>query len=232
MNEKFRFNYSKLATGPWYSWSEYADPSVKPILFDPKKAASFLQAAGWKDKNKDGLLEKDFKEGTRDFVFSVLSTGDKDAEKYLTVFQEDLKKAGIRLSIKAVDWTSLLALMDKKNFDTVMLGWGSSPINPSLEVDPKQIWHSDSAKEGGSNYISYSNPKVDKLIDKSRHQLKKEERVKTLREVYRLIADDVPYIFLFNSAHYFYGVNKRIKRPKPAFQYKLGVSFWSFAKPL
>ena len=224
MNEKFRFNYSKLATGPWYSWSEYADPSVKPILFDPKEAAKLLQAAGWRDKNKDGILEKDFKEGKKDFSFSVLSTGDKDAERYLTVFQEDLKKAGVHLSIKVVDWTSLLALLDKKNFDSAMLGWGSS----SLEVDPKQIWHSDSSKTGGSNYISYSNPKVDKLIDKARRQLNKEERIKTLREVYRLIADDVPYIFLFNNPYRFYGVNKRIQRPKPALQYKLGLSFWSF----
>ena len=228
MNEKFRFNYSKLATGPWYSWSEYADSSVKPILFDPKEAARLLQAAGWRDKNKDGILEKDFKEGKKDFSFSVLSTGDKDTERYLTVFQEDLKKAGIHLSIKVVDWTSLLALMDKKNFDSAMLGWGSSPINPSLEVDPKQIWHSDSSKTGGSNYISYSNSKVDKLIDKARRQLKKEERVKTLKEVYRLIASDVPYIFLFNNPYRFYGVNKRIQRPKPTFQYKVGMSFWSF----
>ena len=207
MNEKFRFNYSKLATGPWYSWSEYADPSVKPILFDPKEAAKLLQAAGWRDKNKDGILEKDFKEGKKDFSFSVLSTGDKDAERYLTVFQEDLKKAGVHLSIKVVDWTSLLALLDKKNFDSAMLGWGSS----SLEVDPKQIWHSDSSKTGGSNYISYSNPKVDKLIDKARRQLNKEERIKTLKEVYRLIADDVPIYSYLTILIVFMGSIKEYK---------------------
>ena len=39
MNKKFLYGKSKLATGPWYSWSDYADPSVKPIPFDPKKAS-------------------------------------------------------------------------------------------------------------------------------------------------------------------------------------------------
>ena len=226
MNEKFQYNYAKLATGPWYSWSDYADPSVKPLLFDPKEAARLLQEAGWKDENKDGVLEKDFKEGKKDFTFSVLSTGNKDTERYLTVFQEDLKKAGIRLSIKAVDWTSLLALLDKKNFDSAMLGWGFG----SPEIDPKQIWHSESAKLGGSNYISYSNPKVDKLIDQARRELNRQKRIKILREVFRLIAHDVPYIFLFNRPHNFYGINKRIHTPKPTFNYTLGVRFWSFRK--
>ena len=224
MNEKFQFNSAKLATGPWYSWSDYADSSVKPILFDPKEAARLLQAAGWRDKNKDGILEKDFKEGQRDFSFSVISTGNKDTERYLTVFQEDLKKAGVRLSIKTVDWTSLLALLDKKNFDTAMLGWGFR----SPEIDPKQIWHSESAKIGGSNYISYSNPKVDKLINRARRELDRQKRIKILREVFRLIANDVPYIFLFNRSYGFYGVNKRIHTPKPTFNYRVGIRFWSF----
>lgn len=225
MNKKFNFNYYKLATGPWYSWSEYADPSVQPILFDPAEAAKLLKAAGWKDENpKDGILEKSFPEGKKNFEFSVVSTNSKDSEKYLTVFQEDLKKEGIRLSIKSLDWTTLLSVLDKKDFDMAMLGWGFS----SPAIDPRQIWHSESAVKGGSNYISYSNPEVDHLIEKARRELNKNKRIQILRKVYRLIANDVPYIFLFNIPNRFYGVNNRINRPAPFLNYDLGVSFWSF----
>ena len=208
--DKFQFGYAQLATGPWYSWSEYADPEVQPILFDPAKAVKLLQEAGWSDSNKDGVLEKQFLEGKKDFSFSLLfASGNRDTEKYLTIFQEDLKKAGIRLSLRPLDWTSFLAVLDKKSFDACLLGWSGG----SIAIDPMQIWHSRSARAGGSNYISYSNAKVDKLIDAARRELNKKKRIKLLREVYRLIADDVPYIFLFNRSYKFYGVSDRIHRP-------------------
>ena len=133
----------------------------------------------------------------------------------------------MKLSLKLLDWTSFLKILDDKKFDAVMLGWGGG----SVDLDPKQIWHTQSSLlKGGSNFISYSNPTVDKLIDKGRTQLNKRARIKAFQKVYRLIAEDVPYIFLFNSPHYFYGVNRRIERPKPTLIYFLGHEYWSLKK--
>ena len=58
MNKKFQYNQAEPARGPWYFWSDYADPSVPAIGFNPKKAIKLLQSAGWKDKDKNGVLEK------------------------------------------------------------------------------------------------------------------------------------------------------------------------------
>ena len=223
MNEKFRYNQSELARGPWYFWSDYADPTVPPIEFNPKKASQLLKSAGWLDKDKNGVLEKTIQGAKKEFSFSLFFSN-PESEKYLTLYQEDLKRAGIKLNLKVLDWVSFLRLLDDKNFDSVMLGWGGS----SIDMDPKQIWHSASAQNKGSNFISYSNPQVDDLIDKGRSQLNRQERIKTFKQVYRLIAEDAPYIFLFNNRKMFYGLNKRIKAPKPAFNYGLGMSFWKF----
>ena len=118
--------------------------------------------------------------------------------------------------------------MDDKNFDAVVLGWSAIWI----DFDPKQIWHSSSSQKGGSNYIGYSNPEVDALIDRGRSQLNKQERIKYFKKVYRLIAEDVPYIFLFNVRRGFYGVNDRIETYRPSWNYDRGLFYWTFKNPI
>ena len=222
INKKFNYSQRELARGPWYFWSHYADPHIKAIDFNPKKAIELLKSAGWKDQDKNGVLEKTIHGSKKELRFTILFSN-AESEKYLTVYQEDLKQAGIQIKLKILDWASFLRLIDDKSFDAVMLGWGGG----SIDFDPKQIWHTKSSQNKGSNFISYSNPKVDALIDQSRSQLSRKKRIKTFRKIYRLIANDVPYIFLFNSRNQFYSVNKRIHTPKDTFEYEVGLSYWS-----
>lgn len=223
MNEKFFFDSKKLATGPWYPASVYADPSVKPLEYNPKKASQLLSQSGWSDTDSDGVLDKVVNGKKVNFSFTLFFAN-KDSEKYITVYKEDLRSSGIQMNIKNLDWTSFLKLIDDRTFDAVMLGWSGG----SVDLDPKQIWHSSSSRHKGSNFISYFNPEVDMLIDKGRKQLNKKERIKTFRKVYRLIANDAPYIFMFSGYYKFYGVNERIQIPKPTFPYTTGIDFWKF----
>lgn len=226
MNQKFNYGMSLLGTGPWYRQSEYADSSVKAIPYDPKKASEILTKAGWKDEDKNGVLEKTINGKKVEFKFALLNPS-KDYEKYFTVYKEDLKKAGIDMEIKFLEWNAFMKLLDDQNFDAVALAW--SDTDP--EVDPKQIWHSASATRGGSNFISYKNPEVDKLIDQSREELDHDKRVRLLRKVYKMIADDAPYAWMFVPDYSFYGVTKKIGKPKDTFTYTVGTSYW-WAQPL
>ena len=222
MNKKFLYDQAELATGPLYRWSEYADSNVKPIAFNPKKAVQLLKSAGWKDEDKNGILEKNIKGQKKEFSFTIIFSN-PESERYLTIYKEDLKKSGIQLKLKTLDWTSFLSLLDDKNFDAVMLGWSGGN---DTDYDPKAIWHTESSRDKGNNFISYSNPKVDTLIDKGRQQFDKKERMKTFREIYRLIAEDVPYIFLFNNRNRFYAVHERVERPGDTLDYSNGLSYW------
>ena len=196
INKKFHYNQMELAKGPWYFWSDYADPSVSAIEFDPQRARALLKLAGWRDKDKNGVLEKKIQGQTRELAFKILFSNPA-SEKYLTLYQQDLKRAGIQIKLQTLDWASFLRLVRKKQFDAMLLSWSGS-----IDIDPKPVWHSESAQENGANYISYSNPRVDKLIDRGRSQLNRNERIQTFRKVYKLIAEDVPYIFIFNRRTY------------------------------
>jgi len=226
MNKKFRFGMSDLATGPTYNKSEYASSNVKPILFDPKKAQELLSQAGWKDTDNNGILDKMVNGKKEEFKFTLIYPN-KDVEKYWTMWKQDLKRAGIELDLKYLEWSSFLKLLDEGNFDTVTLSWGGG----SIEWDPKQIWHSASAVEGGSNFIAYKNPEVDKLIDQGREELDKKKRIGYFKQVYEKIAADVPYIFLFNTKYDFYVFSNKVQRPAETFKYEIGVkTWWSVSK--
>ena len=222
MNKKFNYDQKELARGPWYFWSEYADPRVEAIPFDPSKAIQLLKSAGWEDRDKNGILDKEINGQKKEFSFSILFSS-KESEKLLTLYQEDLKNSGIKISLRFLDWTSFLRLINDKNFDALMIGWSGG----SIDLDPKQIWHSKSAEGKGSNFISYSNPQVDTLINQGRSEFDKKKRIEIFKKIYRLVADDIPYIFMFNSRINFYGLNKRVSSPADAFKYDVGISHWS-----
>lgn len=226
MNEKFRMGMSKLATGPWYQDSLYASPKVKPLEFSPEKARKLLKQAGWEDSDKDGILDKMIDGKKVAFRFTLLNPT-KDIEKYLTLYKEDLAKAGVHVDLQLLEWNTFIKLLEERKFQAMVLGWGGG----SVDVDPKQVWHSASAVTGGSNFIDYKNPEVDKLIDLARSQLNRKDRIKTLQKVYEIIAADAPYTFMFNSKYYFYANRKQIATPKDTFIYDIGEDHWWLQAP-
>ncbi len=220
MNKKFYNGWNYLATSPVFVKSEQA-PANKPIEFNPKKAQELLKKAGWADTDKNGTLDKIVNGQKVEFKVSLIYSA-KDSEKYWTIFKEDAKKAGIEIELKLLEWNSFVKAIDDKNFDMMAMGWGGGDV----EDDPKQIWHSSSNGKGGSNYISYSNPEVDKLIDQARGEMDKGKRRDLFKKVYGLIADDVPYIFLFNRKFEYYGNSTKIKKTSDTFKYNFGYRSW------
>lgn len=220
MNSKFYSNMMYLATSPVYVKSDQA-PANKPIEFSPKKAQELLKKAGWVDSDKDGVLDKVINGKKTDFKITLIYAN-KDSEKYWTIVKEDAKKAGIELELRFLEWNSFVKNIDDQNFDMLAMAWGGGDV----EDDPKQIWHSSSIGKGGSNYISYKNPDVDKLIDTARVELDKEKRKQMFKKVYGMIADDVPYVFLFNKKFEFYANSSKMKKATDTFKYDFGHRSW------
>ena len=97
-----------------------------------------------------------------------------------------------------------------KKFEAVVLGWGLS-----LTPDAYSIWHSDGAKKGGFNFVSYKNTKVDTLIKKAETTIDTQKLSSYYKEIFKLIVLDNPYVFLYipNSIT---AVNKSIKNVSPS----------------
>jgi len=225
MNEKFYNNSYALTAGPVHTQSKYADPSVKPILFSPEKALKLLKEAGWTDSNQNGILDKKISNQIVEFQWTLLFPT-KSVEKYLTVYQEDLKKAGLKMSLKQLEWVSFTKALDERNFDAITLAWSPGPADDDWH--PRQIWHSISIANKGSNFISYSNPEVDRLIEATEEEMDPVKRGEMLKKLYKMIAEDSPYIFMFNPDYHFYAHSREVKMVKPTYQYGIGYQFWWF----
>ncbi len=220
INKKFRYNMSYLATGPSYVQNDSASSKVKPITYNPAKAVALLREAGWKDTEKKGVLRKVIDGKPVEFRFTLIHAS-KDREKYWTVYREDLKKVGIDMEIRLLEWNSFLKLVDEGNFDMIAMGWSGT-----VNWDPKQIWHSSSIASGGSNFIAYKNPEVDTLIDKARNEVDRMKRTNMLRKVYEMIAEDVPYIFLFNDRYSLYANSNKVGKAGDTMKYVIGEDTW------
>lgn len=232
--KKFLYDMSEPVKGPTPNVSEYASPKVKVVEFDTKKARDLLTKAGWKDEDKNGVLEKTEGGKKVEFRFS-LAYSNKDVEKYWTFYREDLKRAGIHLDLRYLEWNSFIKILDDNvevdakgeyknspSFDAVALAWGGG----DLHWDPKQIWHSSSATSGGSNFIAYKNPEVDKLIDEGRQIIDRNKRRPVFRRVYEIIAADVPYLFFMSPKYDFYAMSNKVQAPADTFKYEVGWTYW------
>jgi ABC-type transport system substrate-binding protein len=78
-----------------------------------------------------------------------------------------------------------------------------------LHSDSKQIWYSKSAENKGSNFVSYNNPEVDKLIDQATAELDGEKYFKLNQKIGALIYDDQPYAFVVEIPGFMAGFQTR-----------------------
>ncbi len=184
------FGLGSPATGPYVPNTWPYNPDVRKYPYNPEKAVQLLKEAGWKDTDGDGILDKD----GRPFRFTILTNmGNTLRMNTATIIQWKLAKIGIKVDIKAFEWSTFVnEFIDKRRFEAVILGWSISP-----DPDQYDIWYSKKTKEKEFNFVSYSNPEVDDLLEKGRRTYDIEERKKAYFKIQEILAEDLPYIFLY-----------------------------------
>ena len=198
--------YSETALGPFTPMGEQHNPDLHARSYDPQKASELLGQAGYEDRNQDGVLEN--VEG-QPFKFELDYFQDSEDTQKMVLFLKDLyARAGIVLEPKPSEWSVMLDLLKKRDFDAITLGWSSN-----LESDLYQTFHSSQIEDGGSNYISYSNPTLDKLIEQARSTVDKKQRMPLWQQAETLLYQDQPYTFLLRKKTLLF-VDKRIRNLK------------------
>ncbi len=184
------FGLGSPSTGPFVPGTWPYNPHVKKYQFNPEKSKQLLKEAGWVDTDGDGILDKD---GNK-FEFTIRTNmGNKLREKTATIIQWRLRNVGIKVEIEVIEWSAFInEFIDKRRFEAVMLGW-------AIGIDPDQydIWHSSKTREKEFNFVSYNNPEVDELLEKGRRTFNIEKRKKAYFRIQEILADDLPYIFLY-----------------------------------
>ena len=187
---------------PYKPGTRWSNPNLQPYPYDPKKAKELLKDAGFLDTDGDGILERDGKP----FTFEIITNQNKEREKSAVLIQRRLKEIGIDVKIRAIEWASFISRFIKTgDFDAVVLGW-------SLGLDPDQysIWHSSQQAPGQFNFIGYSNPNVDKLLEEGRTELNPEKRQKIYHAFAEKLLEDSPIVYL-SAGYGLTAMHKRIQ---------------------
>ena len=164
----------------------YEDHYAQYGTGDVAGAKKLMDDAGW-TLGADGIYSKD---GRR----ASFAIGHKLVDRRTQTVQQaigDCKPAGIEIiDAPAEDFND--RPLTAGDFDAALFAWVGGPVKSSLTGN-----YSSKSAGGAANYNSYSNPKVDELLKQSNAELDFAQRVKTLNEADRLMADDMHSIPLF-----------------------------------
>jgi len=192
--KKFSYGMAQRITGPLYPMCRGAyNDTLRPIPYDPIKAAQLLDEAGWVDQDGDGIREKVINSRPVKLEFEILvNAGNEVRFQIAQIIQQEAYKVGMKANIVSVDWSIFVDRTKKHAFDAYIGGWVGSH-NPQ---DLKQIWHTKSWAEGGSNYVGFGTELTDSLIMAIREEVDESRRNALYRAFHQIAYEEQPYVFL------------------------------------
>lgn len=175
---------------PQFSWAY--DRSIAEPAYDPKAADALFDAAGWR-RRRDGLRYKDGY--PLHFVYAQFPES-MTGVRVATQVQAELRAQGIGVSIKSVSNAQLFlpttGTLASGAFDIAYIPWtmGADPDDSSvLEC------------HAPSNYMRWCNARVDALERRALAANSRTLRTKLYHAIARIVAQEVPIIYLFNAQY-------------------------------
>jgi len=169
--------------------SAYDEKANNHWPYDPDSAKAILEREGWRDNDRDGILEKD------DIPFEfelVTETGNLRWEQAATIIQDQLKKIGIRVIPRLVEPAMLYGkLLPTRDFDAALTGWAVG-----LKADLAPLFHSSSFFSP-FHYTGYYSAEFDRLDEELKDAPDSDFAQCCTDNIARLLSWDLPYTWLY-----------------------------------
>jgi len=226
---KIFYNLATPCYGNYHPKNWAYNPEIEPVGYDLKMAGEKLDEAGWSIDPDDGWRYKEIDGKEVPFEFTLLTPQESPySPKIAAIYQEDLKKLGVRMSTRLIEFSSFIETVRKHEFQAEIAAWGTG-------TDPDTGWNLWRTEEysKGRNYGGYSNARVDELFALGRREFDFEKRSKIYQEIHKLIYDDQPYTWIYYRPTLAL-FNKRIKgvqfSPRGLYGFDPGFSGWWIQK--
>jgi peptide/nickel transport system substrate-binding protein len=193
---------ARAISGPFTPESWAYNNNVHPVDFNPQAASALLAGAGWTDSDKDGVIDRDGKP----FAFTMLiPSGSKTSVDQSQILQDGLRKIGVQMTITTLDSTAMFDRLLKGNYQAAMIAWTNDP-----DPDPYSLFHSSQIPPAGYNIVHYSNPEVDRLLERGRTTFDRSTRTEIYHQLHDILGSEQPYLFTVQVGMKF-AVNKRVQ---------------------
>ena len=181
------------AIPPIYQDLHY-DPGTSAYTFDPQKAESLMDAAGYQ-KGPDGI--RTMPNGKK-LSFRLFGRSDSASSKQSVQFVAGwLQDVGIDVKTKIVSEDALTEIIGQGNFDMFEWGWVVEP-DPNYQLSTFNCANR-SYRDGGSIFANlsdsfYCDPAYDQLDAKQSTQIDTAQRAATVKQMQKMVYDAAAYV--------------------------------------
>jgi peptide/nickel transport system substrate-binding protein len=180
-------------------------PEVRPIPFAPDSARRLLEDAGWRDTNRDGIVDRD---GRPLRIEADYISTDQTRQDVLVAMQSMLRRVGVDLVPRAYESSTWVQRLREGTFTASFWGWGWGP--GVVGSNAAMVFHSRSIPPAGPNFAATRNDHIDALLDAVlvEHDTL---RARTFwRELEQAMIDDVVYAPIYMDPE-LYAVHSRFE---------------------
>lgn len=174
----------------------FHNDSLQDYEYDLEKAKQKLEAAGYIDRDGDGIRED--KDGNKiEFNFTT-NSGVGVRESMCNIIKEDWKKLGFKVQYQPLEFNTLVEkLTNNYDWDVVLIGLTGSGVEP----------HGGANVYKSSGQLHLWNPcqdtpatdwekEVDELVERGAKEFDLEKRVEIYKRLQEIFYQQLPYIML------------------------------------
>lgn len=196
---------ARIAIGPLAEDHPYFDEKLLPIEYDPEKAKSMLEAAGW-DSNRELEVQ--------------VSTGNEVREKSAILIQQDLQKIGIKTKIQTLDFPTLLTNARNGDYDLCFIGSAGS-VDPSESVPNVTAGYMN-------NFAQLSDPTLGEIGESGAKEITFEACKKIYDQYQEELFKQMPMAFLYHTNDLF-AYNEKLENVREgAIDYNINKNVWEW----
>lgn len=190
--EELLNGHGEIVDGFLSSASPFYDDSLTPVSYDPEKAKTLLEEAGW--------------DGSQTIRFYV-NSGDSTFVNAASIIAAEWAAVGIKAEIQTVDFATLMSVAGTEDYDVLAVQYTYAPVDPYPDV----AW----LLGGEGSWTGYSNDTLNEALTKSQLTSDPEETKELFSVVDKKVQEDVPmfsaYVISAQGA-----VSKRITGATPS----------------
>jgi peptide/nickel transport system substrate-binding protein len=179
--EKILGGRGVVLPGSLSPYNNFADHTLQPYGYDPEKAKALLAEAGYKPED----------------ISFVIDVGEAN-KVYAEAVAGQLQQLGIDATVRLWDWSVVKPMLRDGERMASLVSWGDSAFDPVGHFEARfHTWDPEGQVNGRGNYSTYSNPRVDELIEMGETEADVAKRHDIYDEAQRIIYEESPAGFLF-----------------------------------
>ncbi len=189
-----------VATGPVLPGTWAFSQSLAALPFDPERAASLLDAAGWETPVGAAEGSPEYVRSSEELplAFTLVYPDDAAHQVVAQALQDYWRRLGVVVTLTAAPASSILTeYLEPRAFEAALI---DLDLSRYPDPDPYPFWH-DSQAEGGQNYSGFNDRNTSIWLEQARTTPDLKTRAELYRSFQYRFQDQMPSLFLYHPVY-------------------------------